>query len=441
MSNARRYPPGLEYDQRSEEWGPFNHRRVVYLVLLFALVLNPLWGTRHFGIYVPRYFFWGVCMGVGVYGVALVNRYRAMRLAMLRWRFVPYYTILIGMSFVYLWAVWGQRPDQTIRNIGPNILCWLWLVFYHKQYTTRELFAALTVFTLIYAIIYAYVYNFNDHLYGGDLDIDIDAARGLKRLTKPPGYFLCFLSGLWGLNLFLLYRRPLHLVLFAVGLTLAVFSVVRQLIVSYFVVSLLLVLYRQPWWRKLLVMGLCYAVFTFFVVDSAVYQSLTEITEKQSESSDGFKEDVRARAYRIYFFEYGQSPYTVLFGHGPSQTSSPYGKYAESWGVTTADVGYASLYVKFGIIGMLLYFWVLIKVLRMPVPFSCYWAKMFFLLMALLNVLSNAWESGWQYLAIAMYVLDMGRGDWPMSPSARRRPPRAVGDASLGGSQWPRRRD
>lgn len=168
-------------------------------------------------------------------------------------------------------------------------------------------------------------------------------------------------------------------------------------------------MYKIPNIKKILLLIGIYITIAFIIPQTTIYQKTEQLTKAQMKANGGGKNDVRIKAATYYFTEFPQNVYTLLMGHGADHAHSEYGKKVKSvilnHGYVMADVGYASIYIKYGIFGLLCFGILLIQVLRSKSIDMNSGIKLFFVYTYLGNIFSHNIDLSMVGLALCLYVL------------------------------------
>ena len=91
-------------------------------------------------------------------------------------------------------------------------------------------------------------------------------------------------------------------------------------------------------------------------------------------------ENPRITEYRYFFNDWSKNIITSIFGNGVPHGLTSYGVYEENLkrkGLFLSDVGYPSMYVYVGIIGLLLYIILFVKCTFQKLPKELFYVNMF----------------------------------------------------------------
>ncbi|HCT9758124.1 TPA: hypothetical protein OUD47_005320, partial [Klebsiella pneumoniae] len=122
--------------------------------------------------------------------------------------------------------------------------------------------------------------------------------------------------------------------------------------------------------------------------------NMVNLTLDQLTSQKSGDDNVRLLEYNYFLTNYSKNMITDIFGNGIPHFQSSYGlkeiSIREQFSYFMSDVGYAAIFVRFGVIGLLLYLFVFVKAAFQKVDKQYIYAKLFIIYLAIANV-TAAW--------------------------------------------------
>lgn len=327
--------------------------------------------------------------------------------------------LMILVSSVVCMLTWGQSIFDTLLSSVPFFSFVLYFYLLDKRLKTQEIENLIWWFLLIFMVCFYIalaVAPFRLFLGYGEIGKEIDMERGLSRIRLTVigggplylGFFLAISK--------LKYapKKPKWLFLVFLLFITIVLQLGRQAILFSAVFGLLLYLEGVSIFKKTLAIGLLIgAVYFLPLIAGDIFQGLKDRTEKELESQEDGEDNVRIAAYRFYMTEVSRNVLNDIFGNGLfSLGKSRYGdfvdKYGRDQGLIPADVGYASIYLYYGIIGLALFLVILFKVIRLDVENKYRYAKYYMYFLYCGNIAGSTLLWTIPTICIALYILSKG---------------------------------
>ena len=157
-------------------------------------------------------------------------------------------------------------------------------------------------------------------------------------------------------------------------------------------------------------------VVIFFVLGVLIYNipftrnivnNMLEITSTQAEYGEN---DIRVISATYFFTELNEGDiFKNIFGNGIyTHDLSPYGKlmdYAHEIGYWESDVGYAEIFVYFGLIGLIALLIWFIGVLTVRIPSEYFFLKIYLIFIIISMICGGYWFENIVEMAIITYIL------------------------------------
>jgi len=323
--------------------------------------------------------------------------------------------VLISVFSCYLF--WKQNIFYTLLASLPLFAFFVYPFLKYTKVKPKDLEYICWVFTILFALCFigAYAVAPTKIFTGyGELEKELDTSRGMARirLTTIGGgalYFCYFLS----LNKYI-NRRSFKALCIALFLfTLIVLQLGRQAILISLMLTLVMVLREVSVLKKILLVGVLYIGVNVIINSVPVLKKLIEITQEQVESNNEDESDIRILSYTFYMLDFPGDIQTTLFGHGMyslKEGSGDYGdyinKYGRDYGLIPADVGYAFIYLIFGLSGLILLGFVLKRVIFIKVSKEYEYARYYVFFLFLTSIAGNSILSNIPLLSFSMYILE-----------------------------------
>ena len=141
--------------------------------------------------------------------------------------------------------------------------------------------------------------------------------------------------------------------------------------------------------------------------DETIIGSMINISKLQAEGQLYDGEDPRVTEYKYFFSDYSKNIITDVFGNGVPNINTSYGKYKaqqEMKGIYLSDVGYPSIYVFLGLIGLFVYVFLFIRGTFQKLPEELGYINMFMAFMIPANVAASWYMGADTQLALAICV-------------------------------------
>ena len=134
---------------------------------------------------------------------------------------------------------------------------------------------------------------------------------------------------------------------------------------------------------------------------------MLEITSTQAEYGEN---DIRVSSATYFFTELNEGDiFKNIFGNGIyTHDLSPYGKlmdYAHEIGYWESDVGYAEIFVYFGLIGLIALLIWFIGVLTVRIPSEYFFLKIYLIFIIISMICGGYWFENIVEMAIITYIL------------------------------------
>lgn len=308
------------------------------------------------------------------------------------------YVISVFMAYLF----WGQDFLLSYRVSYVFFIMLFYFYLKKKRYSLGTIEFIIWFFAVLYIFLWLYALSRTPELtfgYTESGDVD-DESRGIFRINFIGNIFLPFASFL-AINKYAITRKIKFLLLFGLFFVFIILQVTRQTILFTAIVS---VIYLFKYYKKYIYILTFLLIAGYFILpyvkipEDNVISALIELSESQNEADAAGNEYIRITEYRYFFTEWSGNPITWILGNGLPHALSEYGRYYSRIQTTQklflSDVGYASMYVINGLVGLFFYFLLFFKSLKTKLPGNCHYASMFVLFLVLANIFAS-----WYFVA------------------------------------------
>ncbi|WP_026632243.1 hypothetical protein [Dyadobacter alkalitolerans] len=319
---------------------------------------------------------------------------------------------LIVISMICAYLFWDQDFSVSYRVTAVYLaICYFFLLQKHKP-DLAFIEKVIWFLCIQYIVLWMFgIYKAPQLVFGLDRDGVVSNERGFYRLFIP-GKTIIVLCYFLALNKFCTTGRYLWTIVAVALFTVIVMHVIRQVILITVVVSAFYLLSEKKiGWKIALVSLLCFWFGSgFFADDSGILGRLISISEEQIERNQIEEEDIRLQEYKYFFSEYSKNWLTVLIGNGFAHSEGPFGemesKLAREKFFFGSDVGYAEIYIRLGIVGLICYCLIFFRAVRQRVPAPFVYAKLFIVYLAFANIAASWVFHDTIIICFCLYILE-----------------------------------
>jgi hypothetical protein len=192
-----------------------------------------------------------------------------------------------------------------------------------------------------------------------------------------------------------------------------VMHVIRQYILISFFIGFFAIFKSSKMWKKLLISVFIFFSLSYLYEKSSILQNLVLLSEGQAAESSGGEENIREISFNYFFTEFSPNLLSDIFGNGPPQATSDYGKFYTGLnfkGMYMSDVGYAQIYALFGALGLLIFGLLFYKIITQKnISENLMYTKYFVVFSLLANVASGLIlnTSNIVCLVFVIYILEI----------------------------------
>lgn len=287
---------------------------------------------------------------------------------------------IISMSMAMM--VWGESLFGVFAAFHNYFLLMVFFLLFKMRAKENEAEKALIILALIYVVCWVIqVWKVPELIFGVNRDVNISDTeqRGFYRFFIPTKEHVPILV----LFLYEMFRRTkkiIFLILCPICFAIVILHVIRQMIFWSFLSVVLLLLYQnRKHWTKILVASMAVYGLSLFLIDNIpTLNLLFEQTVTQVNNAD---DDIRLQCINFYWHESTSNPLTFFFGNGLGSDGElwQFTQKTMSKGYYESDIGYFALLFDFGLLGVLLYALLFVKIFRLKVEEKYQYLKFYLL--------------------------------------------------------------
>lgn len=333
------------------------------------------------------------------------------------------------LSIIWAFILWGQLPWSSMivmGSIGGVFPLLVYFILQKYKISTQTLVKAIIIIYILYVICYLIgLCTLPTPLFGYSKESTIEdlanslAQRGVIRLGVPGGDFVILI-------IFLILTRYknkklFYLLLIPVAITL----LMRGTRTPFFATIIIAFIYYL--WQIKHKWIIIFIGIIMFICSGPIYQIMlnsdsdnavikyVQMTSHQVKRSNEKEEDIRIEMARYMFTEFNKNNILrILFGNGVPGYNGNYAKVIERLGdkrdYYPVDTAFTTIYVYFGIIGLILYAQLLWIVIRTKVTSEGSFAKLYIFYLYLISPANSALIfSGALTLGIALYIIQQNQ--------------------------------
>jgi hypothetical protein len=325
-------------------------------------------------------------------------------------KYVLMIIILSVFSVLWCYLFWGQSPILGMRPAAPAMAIIYFLFLLKIKPSIKSIEILICFFSILYMAIWSYALSKAPEIIIGGEEGLLNEDRGFFRIN-PPGIGFLLLSFFICVNKYAETRNPLWIIMFTGLFIVIILHLTRQIILFSFMVAVFYMLRRC----KHIILVLIGLSFFFYIdkpelSDDSVLGRLLTLSENQLEEQQSGNENTRITAYRFFFTEYSKNIFTDLLGNGFPHAQSNMGKYESmirlSKGMYYEDVGYATIYVRIGLVGLICYCLIFFRALIQRVARDTAYAKSCIIYFALMNIASAPIYREIITICVCLYILE-----------------------------------
>lgn len=321
-------------------------------------------------------------------------------------------TIDVVVSLVISIVYWNASPYYAIQSqCSPVGLLYMVVYFALQKWnvSSKTVQRVLIALSVIYLLCWGYsLYKMPEMVFGVDRDDNYGeiTERGFYRLFIP-GNVSAVLS-FYFLGIFLYQKKKWGLYAAFGMLIIVILHVGRQMIAWTIVISAIMAFmhYKKKMWHLIVACAFGYIGLMFIAEKIPAVSAMMEMSKEQGENMD---DDIRTEASLYFLFDYPHNIVTSLFGNGtPVHNSELSHKddVAKSKGYYQTDVGFFAMFCNYGIIAVVLFGLLLVRVAKMRVEPEYNYLKYYFFYAYGTYLMSQSLTSSIFTVMMAYYVVE-----------------------------------
>lgn len=338
----------------------------------------------------------------------LLKKHKSFRYSNLMKFLLFYMFFSIFISYIS----WDQDIVMGYRSIASHLAIIYFFILLKIRIPIEKLEKIIWILAILYIILWIFaIIKAPELVFGIDDEAEINDNRGFFRLNIPGGGIIIFAFFL-ALNKYNESKKLFWIAIFVGLFIIIVMHVIRQIIFFTFLLGIYYLLKKNKYlWFGLAFGGvLMLGISNIQINDDSIFGKLVNLSKDQIENNNSGEEDIRIQAYQFFFTEYTKKPINILFGNGVPHIESKLGKLeysiAQNNYLWSSDVGFASIYIKYGIIGLILYFLIFRRVLFQKLQPNYFYAKLFIIYVFAVTIAAQYIFTDVIIFAMAIYVLE-----------------------------------
>lgn len=318
---------------------------------------------------------------------------------------------VIVSSFISI-VLWDASPYYVVQAQGTSVGLLYVIVFFALRKmnagktTVQNVLIALSI---IYLLCWAYsLYKIPELVFGVDRDDNYGEMtdRGFYRFFIP-GNVSAILS-FYFLGIFLYKRKRWGLFLAFGMLLVVILHVGRQMIVWTIIISIIMAFmrYRKKLTYLVLATTVGYIGLMFVAKEIPAVSAMYEMSKDQG---NDFENDIRMEASKYFIFDYPHNPITSVLGNGVPTRGTELLKIEQigaKRGYFQTDVGFIAMYCNYGVLTIILFLLLLIRIVKMKVEPDCLYLKYYIFFVYGAYLMSQALTVNIFTVMMAYYVLE-----------------------------------
>jgi hypothetical protein len=303
---------------------------------------------------------------------------------------------------------WGQSITESLKALLPYMSYILFFVLFACKIDTYPLEKIIAILGISFMVIYILTFIAYPRIIFNGQDQKYSDERGFARIVLIGAGYL-FLFSFYALSTYMAKRQLSWLALYLVSLMCIVMTLTR----TYIAVSLLFsCLYALRSKNLAYKFGLvCVVGLSFFIITKMSFFKLL-VEETKTEAADG-KDNIRIQSYQYYLNNFSPNTTNRILGNGSPYQETRYFYFLQdkekNYGLYISDIGYAGLYVKFGIFAIMAYLIIIYQTIKTRVEERYLYCKYFLYFIFCISIIIDApFDISFiPAIVIAMYMLSI----------------------------------
>jgi hypothetical protein len=213
--------------------------------------------------------------------------------------------------------------------------------------------------------------------------------------------------GFYSINKFINTRKAGWLTLYLFSSILIIMTLTRLVLVVFFALSAWYLLRKSNYFYKVIAV---FFIIIFVVALSSLKFSSLMFSETVTQLSD-FRNYIRVQAADYYLHDFTPTLFAKIFGNGTPKSGSPYWRvvWEMEWehGFYLSEIGYAGLYVKYGVLSVVAFIILIYLTLRTSIPEEYLYCKYSLYLIFILSIMGDVpyYNGAAPVIPLLVYVL------------------------------------
>lgn len=323
-------------------------------------------------------------------------------------RFIVLITLL---TVINSYIIHDQPILLSIRSMMEYLPYSFFFILYRYKVDIKETEKIIRIVTILYSVVFFIALAFAPAVLfdatGGDGEIGINTTRGVARV-KVLGVCFAYLSLFISINNWNIKRRLIDIIAVGFFYLIILLNVSRQHILFSLILGVLMITQKVKWAYKIPIILIALFIVNYVIENVEFVQNLISLSEEQIE--DEGDENIRIRAFNYYLFDSNHNLYADLTGNGIPNLTGNWGLKFEYdkqlTGFVPSDVGYAKLFFYSGILGFIVFGYLIIKMFRQKIPPNIQYCKYYLMFLVFTNIGSHSFFTDNITFMLIIYILD-----------------------------------
>jgi hypothetical protein len=319
--------------------------------------------------------------------------------------------LLVSMGMAYIF--WNQGILLSYRVTASYMAIVYYFLLLKVRPNILSVEKIIWFFCILYLILWGYgMIKAPQVIFSVDAEKILNDQRGFFRLSIP-GKAIIILSFFMGISKFVETKKKKWIIISSLLFMVIVMHVTRQIIFFSFIVALYYLLKKNKFlWGWLVLAGIIlFSAQSVQINEESAIGKMIALSNKQLEQQHTGEENTRITEYKYFFSQYSKNLLTDIFGNGVAHTESAFGKREMDLGIDkrlfASDVGYAAIFIRFGIIGLILYGLIFYTIWRQKVDPKYMYAKLFMIYLFFANIAASWIFQDVIIICFCLYILDL----------------------------------
>lgn len=324
--------------------------------------------------------------------------------------------ILMSLSFSMVMALFFH--DQSLL-LSYRSTCNLFsFIFYFFLLKTRipekHILRCILFYCILWILVWGIALYYAPIPIFGNIDEELYEIRGTYRFFIPGDAFL-YLIFYYCVAKCVINKKKIFIIFSVLLGVVIIYQVTRQTIVTCIIITMYYILRKVKY--IIVYLSVILFVSTFFTIniaDKTVIGNMINLSEEQIDAQRKGEIDTRLLDYKYFLTEFENNPVTVFLGNGMPHDDSNYGKIflklKEDRFIYLSDVGYPSIYIISGILGLILFGRLFYHIAKFKyISKDMIWIKMYLMHVMICNFASFHIATNMVGISLALYLFTKRR--------------------------------